>query len=379
MELNYRLEISSPADTKTKATVWEFTPESGRVVSIESTLKIEHHRISTLVAKIHDPDWSIFNSLPDPAYADVPIKLFASRAGSSDMSEYPRFDGKVTELQIGYPAESTLTVTAHDKSVDARKEKQYRTLRGLTSVQLARQIAKVYGFSVDASTEALAVTTTKAIHHSMGLTDWDFLGRALSADGLELHWDIHKKAIVIRKGTDLEYPTRIVRGQPPVVRLEVRIMHIGGPGKGGDVNVATHETGGTELSVSGILARAAKGEKATKVTHRMPIGIGSSTTGAHSEDARKGSPWSPSVDLKRKRKDTATLTCPLLPDLTLSHRIRLEGWGGKVDGLWEPESVRDVIAGNRFMPTTIELRRPASKSSSDRAGLTGLTAETHIP
>ncbi len=109
----YRLEIDGKA----------YTHESGVVARIECEETRDKHSLTTLTAELIDPDWSLFGKIKDPCFTNVPVLLSLAKAGDTRTQLQNVFDGKVTTLAVGYPERRTLTITAHDKSIDARRKK----------------------------------------------------------------------------------------------------------------------------------------------------------------------------------------------------------------------------------------------------------------
>lgn len=362
----YRLEVSSPTTATNAAKAWSFDATSGNVIHIDVELKREKHRISVLTCRIHDLKWDIFNALPDPAFSNVPVKLYLAPPGNPRSPTVLVFDGKVTSLQAGYPAVSTLTIVAHDKSIDMRKKAVYRTLRNKTSVQLAQEIAKEYGYTVDVDAGSVTVRTT-AVEMGAELSDWDHIGRALAADGLYCHMD--GSTLRIRQLATKAYPSTFSRDVPPVINLNAQINHVSGPGEGGDTKTPIAlENSGTAQAVSSTKAEADK-EAASRRTHRRPVqGADASVEGAHSEDLGS-SPWSNKVTGYRHRKDSATLVLTSTPDLTMLHTVPLAGWGAKVDGTWYPSTIKHTITGAEASLTTVSMERAPSASAAKSAGV----------
>lgn len=375
MSQGYRLQISSPKTSTGAAKVWEFTPATGNVITIETSLKKDKHRISNLVAKLYDPGWAIFNALPDIAFWDVPVTLYLSQPGNANSVTQLVFEGKATELSAGYPGPDTMTIVAHDRSIDMRRRKLYRTFRNLTSVQIAKKIATTYGFDVEVD---LGSVQLRPVVSDIGaeLTDWDHMARALAADGLELYHKGRSK-IAIRQAASLAYPITFQKLGPLNIKLEPKINHVG-TGAGGDKRgpVALATAGTFKAITDPSLTQAATDEKADKRSHRTPaVGAATETGGAHSEDVATRA-WTNQVTQLKRRKDTATLTCDALPDIGLHHTANLAGWGGKVDGTWFLEEIKHTITGTEYPMSTLEMKRGPSSAAIKSAGIPLQTGKT---
>jgi phage protein D len=139
--------------------------------------------------------------------------------------------------------------------------------------------------------------------------------------------------------------------------------------EGGDIKgtVALQDRG-TKQAITGASASAKTAEAAGARTHRLPIaGQKSGTDGAHAEDIPAG--WTNVATQLSRRKDTASLVLDLTPDLYLTHAITLEGWGGKCDGTWYPESIKHSIIGAAAASTSVSIHRKGSTAGANAAGV----------
>ncbi len=368
MPLAYRLEVQSPATSALPPKTWAFTPDTGNVASIEAELKKEKHRISVLTAVLHDPKRKIFGALPDPAFANVPIRLYLSKPGSPQSVSSLAFDGKVTSFQWGYPGYDKLTIVAHDQTVAMRMQKKYRLFKNKSSVQVAQAIALEYGFTVDASSLGAVLVQAKSTHFGPEQSDWDFLCRSLAADGLEVYTAGSK--LVVRQAASLTYATSFQPDLPPVVRFEVAINYVHGSGEGGDKSGSVAlESSGTAKAAQGALANELARQGASARTHLRPVSAPAATTsGSHAEDPANQGWTNQALHLKR-RKDSAVLTCQLLPDVGLQHQASLAGWGAKIDGHWTIDTIKHLLIGADFSSTTLNLRRGTSPGAANSAGI----------
>lgn len=355
----------------------EYTHASGVVIKIDCEERREKSAITTLTAELLDPEWhdskSIFAQTKDPAFTEVPVKLYLAKAGESRADQVLVFDGKLTTMAVGYPERRVLTLTAHDKSIDARRKKTLNTFKGKNAVQVAQAIARGYGFTVDTSQvdDLIAGLVVREIDNGLtpNLSDWDHLQRALSADGF----------VAVVRGTKLHvirapsvvYATTMERGKFPVTSLNVTIQHVRGPGKQGDVrgSGAWMDSTGTSRAVKGTDAKAADKENAPARTGRAPIaGAATKSGGMPSIEDIDGNKPDAVVKYLRQRKDAAQLTLMAAPDLTVLNSVKLKGWGGKVDGTWFVEAVRNSIVGDGSSAlTNVSLVRGASDGAKKGA------------
>lgn len=382
MATAFKLEIASPGTKTTSAKSWVFTGDSAQpeaVSQISTEIRKDHRRISTLTALITDPKWltkpldSLFTALPDPAFNDIPCRLWLAPPGSPREPTTLVFDGKLTSLQPSFPAPTLLTVVATDRSIDARKNAQLRTFKNKTSVQIAAEIAKDYSYTLDLDTGDV-VPKARAIDLGYGgsvgggkLSDWDHLCRALNADGFEVHMEGTK--LVVKRTQSTQYPTTFRHGAPGVLSFVPIIEHVRGPGASGDnkTPVALEDKGTKAAATATAQEQAAL--KASARTHRNPIeGQASTQDGAHAERPPEVG-WTNLATRLNRRKDTATLSLLPTPDLQLQHVVIIQGWGGKCDGPWYADSIRHQIVGSTYAATTVSLHRAASAAAAKSAGV----------
>lgn len=380
----YRIEIAAPATKTQSAKTTVLTPESNLVQEVVITLQKEGKRISSATIQVADPKkngqyWPLFNTLPDPAFADVPVRIYLSKPNDGQAASKLVFDGKAWSYQAGYPGPSHTTIVAHDRSMDLRLRAVYRTFRNKTSVGVAQAIAQEYGFTIDQSELADAITTQRALEIGAGgvgygaLSDWHHITRALAVDGLELY--TQGKTIKVRKSAQTIYPQTFKPDDGTTVSLEAMIMHVFSPGGAGQSKTALPAgSKGTIQSTTGAAKAVTDDQKADATMHRYPPqGAASSNKGTHTESV--GSQIGPASQM-RKRKDEATLTIRLLPDIQLRHIINLSGWGGKVDGLWNVQTVKHAIAGNGPALSVLTLHRGPSNADRKQTGTAVLPAGT---
>jgi len=382
MAVSYKVEISSPKTLTGAAKVWTFSPDSTEpehLASLDVELKKDKRRLSVATLRIHDPQWnarpvaSLFNALPDPAYSDVPVKIWLAPPGAPRSPTSLVFEGKVTSLQPAFPAPSLLTIVATDRSIDARKQAQLRTFKNKSSTQIAEAIAKDYGFDVDldvGDVQPKQRTVDIGYGASVGsgrLSDWDHLVRALASDGLEV-W-MRGSTLVVRRTQSTAYPSTFRHGDPNIISFVPMIEHVHGPGAGGDLkNTVAFQDRGTKQAVTGTGAAAKAAEAAGARTHRTPVaGQKTGTDGTHAEDIPVG--WTNVATQLSRRKDTATLILTATPDLYLTHTVSIAGWGGKCDGAWYPEGIRHAVVGAAAATTTVSLHRKGSSAGAGAAGV----------
>jgi hypothetical protein len=349
------------------AKTWEWSSDGIGAESIDCELKKEHHRISHLSARVSDKGASILAALPDPAFENVPVKLYVAKPGAGNDVSYLFFDGKITELRWGFPGPETLQITAHDNSVDARRAKKYRTFKNKTSVQIAQSILSEYGYSFDVSLGSVALVAS-VIDSGAELSDWDHVGRALAADGLEIVGPRNDK-ITIRQAASSNYSPAFTRGDQRVQRVEVQISHVHGPGASGDKHtLAAEDSTGSTRSTLGNKAIETNKENASERTHRLPPAkVAAGGSQAHSEN--RGSPWTNVVTRYAHRKDTLTLTTTPLADISLTNTITMQGYGAKIDGTWHPVSIRLPITGEKAHEMILTCERGPSPGARKNEGL----------
>ena len=386
----FRLVINAPTTGRAASREWSWSADDHRILSVECELKKEKQRISFLTARISDPDRKIFNELPDPAYADVPVSFYMGKPGNPDAPATLVFAGKLTRMDTGWPDNKSLTVAAHDYSIEMRRKKRIKRFTNLTSAEFAKKVADEYGLELEQDTNILGglVRRVSVVALAPAQSDWDAMTAALATDGIEVYADKHRK-IKLRKAASVQYGTTITP-DVPLFRLEGSIEHIRGPGKGGDIQTSqvalenagtikalidARPAGSAPLTVAQVQAEIRE-QRATKREGRNPVhGVGSSN-GAHSEDGQ-GVKWSPQVDLLKKRKDSLTIVSPPLHDISLRNLVKLSGWGPKLDGLWEPETIHHVLVpADGFSSTTIKAQRSTGKQAASEANTTFVPFQT---
>ena len=378
---NFRVEIAAPATAVADAFSVVLTESDNAVQSISVELKKEKGRCSYMTVLLADPEFKFFSRLPDIAFFDVPIKLYALRSGGGTVPTLV-FDGTLTSYHASVGALSTLQLVAHDKTIAARKVSKVRTFSGKTSVQIAQKIASEYGLTIDVSSVSQLATAQRAIDFGIAATgekymsDWDHVVKALAADGLVVFVK-GSKFVVHTASTDV-YATTFKPNDGLFWKLDVTINHVRGPGAGGNTkSPATMDHKGTEKAVSGADAsEAAKQSGGEGATHRRPVGgPASKTGGAHTEDI-DGTKWKNTVTHARNRKDEAVLTTALIPDLYLTNLVALSGFGAKIDRNWEIETIRHDIIPAGASITTTTMHSPTSKGAQNQ--VSGGNAFSHL-
>jgi phage protein D len=379
MALAFRIEVPAPATSSTAAKSFVWTGESETVQTVNIELHREHKHISCMTVQLWDPRnggangqmWPIYNALPDPAFADIPCKVSLAKPDGGPSTLTTVFDGKVTSLQAGYPGPSHTTLVAHDKSISARLQARYKTYKGKTSVQIAQQIAKDYGYDVDVSALVGLTLTQRAIDlgaSTMGIgafSDWNHLVRALAVDGLELY--VKGKTLHVRQTAVSLYPTVFTPDDGRVIQLDVQTNHVCGPGAGGQAKSAMPGGNkGSTLAATGSTAQEAIKEGSTATTHRTPPqGAKQGHTGAHTESSRSLTAY---AGQRRRRKDVVTMQLGLTPDIGMQHLIQLKGWGLKIDGAWYIETITHSLLGNAGT-TQLHLTNKPSDAARQQAGV----------
>lgn len=384
MSIYYQIQVDQPATKTSTAKSWTWTPNDEVVESLDVELKAEGKRISSLEISLHDPRknnqlWPIGNSLPDPAFSDIPLRCYLPRVGDPNYPATLVFDGKITAIECGWPGDSKTRIVAHDRSIDLRTRAMYRTVANKTSVQLASWITQQYGYTVDTSELGSIVLVQRLI--DMGIagvgrgafSEWNHIVRALAADGLELY--VKGKTVKVRKNAQVTYPHTFQPDDGFVISFRGVVNHVSGPGEGGQSKMplpAGNKGTKDSTAASGANATEASAANAPNVTHRtVPQGPSSTSSGVHTEGT--GDNAGPSFQ-RRKRKDEATLTTRLLADVQLKHLIALSGYGAKWDGNWHATTVRHSLAGRDEGVTTISMSREPSNAGLKGAGAQPLPA-----
>lgn len=377
MSQYYRIEIDQPKTSTAAARTFKWTPQDEVVIQADVHVVKEARRISTLNLKLRDPQvngqmWPLANTLPDPAFLDVPVRVYLSKPNETQAASKLIFDGKMTSLQPAWPSPSTLTVVAHDRSYDLRIQANYRTVKNKNSVQLAKAISQAYGYTVDTTQLGSIFLTQRLIDMGIsgvgrgGFSDWNHIARALAVDGLELY--IKGKVITVRQSAQQTYPQTFRPDDGITISFEPTINHVGGPGIGGQSkNPQPGGNKGTNASATGAEKSETDAEKADATTHRThPQGPSSTSTGAHTESVGN----SKAAALQhRKRKDEAELTIWALPDLGMQHTVTMAGYGKKFDGAWHIVDMAFPITGAGPTQQRLRLSREPQSGAKTQANV----------
>jgi phage protein D len=354
MALGFQIEVGG----------YKWTAESEVVETVEFDSSKSPKAVTMVDVTVADPKangryFPIFNSLPDPRVETIPFKLYLKAADQS--KPYLVFEGKVGSLQPGYPDPSKTSIVAYDYSIGTRIQSRYRTYANLKSTDITKRILQDYGFSTDLAPDVKAFQ--RRVDIGMGLSDWDHLARALAADGLELY--VSGTTFKVRKNASQEYAITFSPDDGNVEKFEARINHVGPPGTGGQSKAPL--PGGNSGSMNSITGSAAAIAESTQdTTHRRPIaGAAKDHEGAHTESVTS---LSPSGTKKKDRQDEVTLTLKLMPDIMISHKIKLSGWGKKIDGSWHLSRVHHSIAGHESTTTLHLTNAPTSSSDASKSG-----------
>lgn len=368
MGSGFRIEIDRPANqVQTVAKTISWGADAGVVMRVGCDLQADQQRLSVLTVLVADSGGLIFGDLPDPAFQSVPVRFYMARASSE--APVLVFDGKITRLSYGYPSAQTTTIVAHDKSVDMRKRALATVIKGAKSTQIAEKIGKSYGLTVtsEVSAAVAAALVARSISYAAHLSEWDHIVRELAADGLEAV--VTGSKLVIRERASTAYATTFSKGRPPIVTLDVTIEHIGTPGGGGDKTIAFQDKNTARVAIDKKAQQAVLAiEDADALVSRVAVtGPAAATAGAHVEDrSKQNRQQAPAL---QRRKDVLNMTCSALPDLTLSHTIALDGFGGKVDGTWYPRTISHTVrSGSEASGTRISATRAPSPGASKQAG-----------
>lgn len=375
---NFRLELAVPATSVANAFSKIYTQADQAVQSIDVELKKEKGRASFMIVQIRDPSLTAYGQLPDPAFFNVPVKLYIVEPGSSTSTPTIVFDGIVKSLKASWPSYD-IEVVAEDKTIQMRRSAKYRSFKNLTSVQIVQKIASDYGLSVDASNlgDVQLIARRFSLGHpasgDTAYSDWDHCVRELAADGLTVHYSPKAAKLVVQQLPSNVYPQTFRPGDGKVIELKATINHVHGPGElGGKSNPVALQNAGTDKALQG--ANATEGTKeqgGDARTHQRPVGGASaSSNGAHTEDI-KGTRWQNTVTKSRGRKDEATLTLNMTPGIYLTHVIPLAGFAGKIDGNWEVVSVKhSLVPGEGHQSeTVVDLARGLSKGGGKQTNL----------
>lgn len=375
MPIGFRLEIAAPRTNTREAFSKKLTATESMVQRVDIALKKEKGKISTLTAELFDPRLKLLDELPDPAFFDVGVKLYLAKPGQPSSVSVKTFDGIATSYDLSSWVQGRWLLVAHDNSYKARVRALQRTFTNKTSLDLVKLIAREYGWEVDTS----ALSNTRTLEQrlfSIGLpasgdkfySDWDHLQRELLSDGLTAH--VKHNKLIIHRAPQTAYSRTFRPGDGYFIDLAGSIRHVRGPGGQGNISSqVAYDHAGAEKALKGKPKQAAEAmQGGDGKTHIRPVGGASTKTqGAHSEDT-KGASWSNEVNLRRKRKDEATLTLNVTPDLFLDHLVPLDGVSSKYNGQWEPIEIRHAIVPSSESHTTVAMQRGVNRQAAAQSG-----------
>jgi hypothetical protein len=380
MSVLFRLELASPATNTKNAFTKILTNADNQVRQISVALKKEKGRSSYLTAEVFDPRWELFDKLPDPAFHDVPVRLYMPPLKAPQSPPILVFDGMITTLDENFP-DWRFTIVAHDKSFKARLNAAQRVVRNKNSVQAAQELARRYGLTVEIGQDVLddvanrkiiarAVDISIPATAALAMSDWQQITRMLESDGLRGY--MKGRTLIVEKQPRKTYKKKITPAD--TTSLNVRIQHVRGPGHGGNIINPAFE--GTDSQKAVFAAQGALIQDFVNSmtagqarTHRKPVGgRPANHDGSHAEAA--AAKWTNKVTRMAGRKDEAQWTGDLTPDLFPDYYVTMSGWGAKVNGDWEIEEVNHILVpGDNGAQTTMKLVRGASKQAAKSADI----------
>jgi phage protein D len=371
----FRLEFAAPATNTSNAFTKILTNADNQVQQVAVALKKEKGRISYLTADIFDPRWKLFNALPDIAFYDVPVRLYMPPLDAPQSPPILVFEGIATTYEPHFP-DWRFTLVAHDKSFKARLNATQKIIKGKTSAQAAEALAKRYGLTAEITADVAGIVARAAdislpAIATNAMSDWQQVQRMLESDGLRGY--VKGSKLIVEKLPIKTYRKTFKPDEPACSQFTVRIQHVRGPGKGGDTITPAFENRESSKAVretQGVAQREADNMTAGQArTHRRPVGgAPAGHGGSHSEAS--AAKWSNQVTRLRHRKDEATWSGDLTPDLFPDYKVTLDGWGPKVNGDWDVEEVSHVlIPGEGGSGTTLKLTRGLSKQGAPSIGI----------
>lgn len=362
----FKIEIDVPKTKTTAATTLTLTTQDQSVSSVVCDMRREEKRdLSFLEIRLRDYRGRVLDAIPDPAFADVPLRFFMTEPGRDTPTLV--WSGIITRLAPSYPEED-LEIVGHDKSIKMRKNAKVRALKKMTPVEAAKKLAAEYGLDTDIDIGDLSLKARAIMMQWPGFgreswSDWAFVKTLLLGAGLTCH--VHKNSMVIRQIATEVYPITFRPGDGRFVNFKLSINHVRGAGSQGNVDGGVYmEVKGTEKALKGIGAKiAAKMVDGAARTPRRMLGGPTGDATVNIEDS--AAPYANDVRRRQGRKDDGTLTLNPTPGIFLHHLVDIDGCAKKVNGKWEVMGVKHVLVPQGDASTTLLLARGVSKGSSD--------------
>jgi len=363
----FRLEIDVPKTKMKPATTLVLTSQDRAIASVTCDMRKEEKRdLSFLEIKMRDPLSRALDAIPDPSFADVPMRFYMTEPGRDQPTL--TWEGIVTRLEPSIP-EYDLVIVGHDKSIKMRRNAKIRAFKKMTPVDAAKKIASEYGLESDIDVGDISLKTRAFMMSFPGFgkesfSDWDFIKAQLSSVGLTSH--VHKGKMYVRQTAVEIFPISFRPGDGRFIGLKASINHVKGPGDNGNVSgTVAFESSGTVKALKGVNAQiAAKQQGGSAKTPRSMLG--GATGDAQEGNADTSSPYVNLVVKRQGRKDDATLTLNPTPGLYLHHLVDIQGCAAKIDGKWEVMGVKHVLVPESEETTTVLLARGVSKASADQ-------------
>lgn len=360
----FKLELDVPKTSTTKAQTLTLTSQDQSISSVTCDMRKEEKRdLSFLEIRLRDYRGRVLDAIPDPAFADVPMRFFMTELGSQTPTLV--WSGLVTRLEPRYPEED-LTLVGHDKSIKMRRDAKLRVLKKMTPVDAAKKIAKEYGLDCDidigdVSLKSRAMMMSFPGYGKESWSDWAFVKAMLLSSGLTCH--VHHDKMYIRQTAVEQYPVTFRPGDGIFVNFGCSINHVKSPGGQGNVSTpVAFEERGTDKALRGTSAKIASGMKGgTASTPRRLLGGATGDAKESIEDS--AAPYSNDVVRRQGRKDDGTLVLNPTPGIFLHHLVPIAGCAKKVDGNWEVMGVKHTLVPAAESNTTVLLARGVSKGS----------------
>lgn len=361
----FKIEIDVPKTKTTKQQTLVITSQDQAVSSVVCDMKKEEKRdLSFLEIKVRDYRGLILTSIPDPAFADIPMRFYMVEPGRNEPTLV--WSGIVTRLAPKYPEED-LEIVGHDKSIKLRTNAKVRTLKKLTPVEAAKKIAAEYGLETDVDIGDLSLKARAMMMQFPGFgkeswSDWNFIKTMLASAGLGCN--VHHDKLFIRQTAKELYPITFRQGDGRFVSFSCSMNHVHGPGSQGNVSNPPYlENTGTVKALTGISASIAKDMKGgVAITPRRLLGGATSSAVVSIEDV--ASPFANDVVRRQGRKDDGTLTLNPTPGVQLHHLVDIAGCSLKVDGKWEVMGVKHTLVPESDETTVLLLARGVSKATT---------------
>jgi hypothetical protein len=342
-----------------RAKTHRFTNSSGNVIRLETETFFDALRAGHVILELHDPGGELFDELPDPTFQFIRIEVYLTAYAAQQRSGRRRvFDGMMDQLSVSIPGPDKTRIVGYDWSIELRRANCYKVLKNLDGKQLVDRIARDYGLSVTADDFGSLSLSRRELDIGASVSAWEQMNRALAVDGLAILADPTQERVlrvmVAERAIDnvtVKYPKKLTMGDP-IKRLNCSKRWLSGGHNTMFLAKASESRGVAITKVRGSDKTGLPCDERVR-TESLPPGYLENDASKTLAERHYGQLFKNEAEMLRARKDTLTLECVPLADLSILNYIELDtGKGIKIDGDWYPRSVSHLLASGHAPPST---------------------------